>query len=109
MELEQRGGVDLRLREGHRGDPDSLCINGTVTSSHVAFRSDLRAEHRANVTFEPGQKLLSLMVVYGERDVPRLLPLSKLKSDIYVQWKSPDGRDSEQQQERDDQAASEDF
>lgn len=28
VEVEQRGDVEVRLREGHRGDPDGLCTDG---------------------------------------------------------------------------------
>lgn len=28
VEVDQRGGVEVRLRERHRGDPDGLCTDG---------------------------------------------------------------------------------
>lgn len=110
VKFEQGGSVDFRLWEWHRGDPDSFWMNEQKQVYqwrlllHVSIRPLLfptqgrkrlfsHTVHKLNkrkMTFKVSKQLLSLMVVYVQRDVVRLFPACELESDVHVQRKSPE-------------------
>lgn len=109
VEEPQRRGVDVRLGEGHGGDPDGRC-----GGRHTPLRRALSAGaglHVAERTFtsEVVEELLPLLLLDDERDVVALLPARQLEPRAHVQGHSPDGRHGQQQHAAGRQAAQQHF